>query len=152
MGRLTTHVLDTSLGRPGRGLRIELFALDGQGVGLDGVCGRRRLKETVTNADGRTDQPLLEGAAFTPGIYDLTFHVGDYFASQGLVLPSPALLDVVPVRFRIADAQATITCRSWSVRTATRLTGEAERRADCLRAHGEDWRFSGRAGAQDLPD
>ena len=97
MGRLTTHVLDTASGRPADGLRIELDRLDG---------GRRRVAEAVTNADGRCDAPLLQGAAFVPGVYELTFHAGSYFDAQGLDLPEPKFLDQVPIRFGIADAGA----------------------------------------------
>jgi 5-hydroxyisourate hydrolase len=56
-----------------------------------------------TNADGRTDQPLLEGAAFKPGGYELTFHIGDYFRARGTPLADPPFLDVIPLRFTIAD-------------------------------------------------
>jgi 5-hydroxyisourate hydrolase len=95
MGRLTTHVLDTSIGRPAQGVWIELDRIDG--------VGRRRLAETVTNADGRCDGPILEGSAFTAGIYELTFHAGDYFDALGLILPEPKFLDLVPIRFGVAD-------------------------------------------------
>jgi 5-hydroxyisourate hydrolase len=91
MARLSTHVLDTAAGRPAAGLRIELHALD------DGV--RRLVKEVSTNADGRTDQPLLTGAEYRPGVYELVFHAGDYFRARGAALPDPAFVDVVPIRF-----------------------------------------------------
>jgi 5-hydroxyisourate hydrolase len=95
-GRLTTHVLDTTSGQPGAGVAIELSRLDG---------GRRDLLGRVTtNADGRCERPLLEGAELRPGLYELLFRVGDYFRAQGLSLPEPAFLDHVPVRFGIADA------------------------------------------------
>jgi 5-hydroxyisourate hydrolase len=98
MGRLTTHVLDTASGRPARGVRIA----------LDRIVGgtRTRLSEAVTNDDGRCDGPILEGAAFLPGVYELTFHAGAYFDAQGLDLPEPKFLDEVPIRFGIADAAA----------------------------------------------
>lgn len=94
MGRLTTHVLDTASGQPAAGLVIELLLLDGGGVVL---------KKTATNADGRVDGPLLEGAAFMQGHYELRFHAGDYYRSRGVTLPEPAFLDVIPIRFGIAD-------------------------------------------------
>jgi 5-hydroxyisourate hydrolase len=94
-GRLTTHVLDTMRGRPGAGLRLELFRLQGD--------GQERLLEARTNDDGRLDAPLLEGGALRPGIYELVFHVGDYFRQAGASLPAPAFLDVVPIRFGIAS-------------------------------------------------
>jgi hydroxyisourate hydrolase len=95
MGRLSTHVLDTMNGRPAAGVRIELFAIEGD---------RRRVAEATTNVDGRTDQPLLTGEAYRVGRYELVFHIGDYFRAQGANLPSPAFLDAVPVRFGIAEA------------------------------------------------
>ena len=67
MGRLTTHVLDTARGKPGAGLAITLFRLDG---------GRRELLRTLTNQDGRCDAPLLEGAAFEQGRYEIVFAAG----------------------------------------------------------------------------
>ena len=94
MGRLTTHVLDTAHGRPGRGIRIALYRLDE---------GRTLAAEAETNEDGRCDAPLLEGEAFRPGGYELVFHAGDYFAAQGVVLPEPRFLDEVVIRFGIAS-------------------------------------------------
>jgi 5-hydroxyisourate hydrolase len=91
MGRLTTHVLDTSIGRPAAGVRVVLRR-DGEA-----------LAEVVTNADGRTDKPLLDGATFKPGSYELAFHVGDYFRGRGTPLADPPFLDVVPLRFAIAE-------------------------------------------------
>ncbi len=93
MGRLTTHVLDTSSGRPGRGIAVTLWRLDG---------GRRELKRAVTNADGRCDAPLLEGADFVAGTYELVFSAGAYFAAAGVALPEPKFLDDVVIRFGIA--------------------------------------------------
>lgn len=94
MGRLTTHVLDTASGRPAAGLRVVLHRLD---------AGAGEVAQGVTNSDGRLDKPLLEGAAFKAGRYEIVFHVGDYFRSQGTALADPAFLDVVPVRFGIAE-------------------------------------------------
>ena len=98
MGRLSTHVLDTMNGTPAAGVRIELYALESE--------GRRLVASTTTNADGRTDAPLLSGDNLSAGAYELLFHVGDYFRDKGAVLPDPAFLDVVPVRFGIADPSA----------------------------------------------
>jgi 5-hydroxyisourate hydrolase len=95
MGRLTTHVLDTSAGQPGRGIRIELLRLE------DGA--RIRIAEAVTNSDGRCDRPLLEGDAFRKGRYELVFHAGAYLRSRGIALPDPAFIDEVPIRFGIAS-------------------------------------------------
>ena len=95
-GRLTTHVLDTTGGRPAAGVRVELFRLS------DG--GREMLQDIVTNDDGRVDAPLLSGAAFGPGRYELVFHVSKYFRASGVELAEPAFLDEVPVRFGVARA------------------------------------------------
>ena len=95
-GRLTTHVLDTARGRPASDVLIELWQLDEQGE-------RRRLVTTTrTNADGRTDAPLLEGADFVAGVHELVFAVGPYFAAD-TAPTSLRFLDNVPVRFGIAD-------------------------------------------------
>jgi 5-hydroxyisourate hydrolase len=95
MGRLTTHVLDTAHGRPAAGLRVALYRLE--------AGGERLLAEIITNADGRGDAPLLSGDALTAGVYELRFALGAYFAAAGAALPDPPFLDVVPVRFGIAD-------------------------------------------------
>jgi 5-hydroxyisourate hydrolase len=94
MGRLTTHVLDTAKGRPAAGLEIELFRLG---------SGEERVTAATTNSDGRVDRPLLEGADFVPGVYELRFHAGDYLKGHGH-LPHPLFLDVIPIRFGIASA------------------------------------------------
>jgi 5-hydroxyisourate hydrolase len=74
---------------------------------LEGVGGERvLLKEVRTNSDGRTDQPMLAGDELAPGVYELVFQVGDYFASQASSLPTPPFLTEVPVRFGIADPDA----------------------------------------------
>jgi len=91
-GKLTTHVLDTSSGKPGAGLRIDLYRLAGE--------DRTAIKTVHTNDDGRCDEPLLTGDDFGPGEYELVFHVGDYFKSAS----SPAFLDKVPVRFGVSAA------------------------------------------------
>lgn len=93
MGRLTTHVLDTAQGRPGAGVRVELF---------DANDRRRPVASARTNRDGRCDAPLLEGAAFRTGRWELVFHVGEYFAAAGLPAADPPFLDQVTVRFAIA--------------------------------------------------
>jgi 5-hydroxyisourate hydrolase len=95
MGRLSTHVLDTANGKPAQGVAVELFALDGG--------ERRSLVATRTNADGRTDAPLLSGNAFRTGAYELVFQVGVYFRSIGTETADPPFLDVVPIRFAIAE-------------------------------------------------
>jgi len=89
-GRLSTHVLDTDKGRPAPGVRIALHEIGGR--------VRALLKETFTNADGRTDAPLIAGEPIRIGTYQLTFHIGDYFSGAGF-------LDIVPVHFSIAEPE-----------------------------------------------
>ena len=87
-GRLTTHVLDSANGRPAAGIPIELARVEGD---------RREVLRTVrTNADGRTDEPLLE--ELQAGTYEIVFAVGEHFGG--------GFLDRVPVRFAIADPDA----------------------------------------------
>ena len=94
-GRLTTHVLDTATGKPAAGLSIALYHLEGD--------ARTHLKTVATNADGRCDKPLLAGAEFRTGEYELVFAAGDYLRQQGQGLPKPAFLDVIPIRFGMAE-------------------------------------------------
>jgi 5-hydroxyisourate hydrolase len=91
MGRLTTHVLDTSNGRPAAGVHVILS------------CEGKVVAEAVTNSDGRIDKPLLDGVAFKNGRYELSFHVGDYFRARGTLLADPPFLDIVPLAFGIAE-------------------------------------------------
>ena len=94
MGCLTTHVLDTAKGIAASGLKIELFR-----VGETAL-----LRELITNEDGRADSPVLDQDSFIPGIYELHFHAGEYLRAGGAVLSDPAFLDLVVIRFGIADA------------------------------------------------
>jgi 5-hydroxyisourate hydrolase len=98
LGRLTTHVLDTAAGRPAAGLAVELWRLEG--------AARALVATGTTNADGRLDQPILAGDGFVPGVYELVFRAGDYLRAGGAGLADPPFLDVVPIRFGIADVQA----------------------------------------------
>lgn len=94
-GKLTTHVLNTAEGIPAAGMSISLWRVEG---------GERLLiKQVITNADGRTDLPLLTETEFGPGAYELLFEVGAYFAAAGLNLGDPPFLDQVPLRFGIRD-------------------------------------------------
>ncbi len=95
MGRLTTHVLDTARGCPAGGIRIALYRVSGN--------SHRKIAEAVTNADGRTDTPMLEGKAFEAGVYELIFFAGDYLDTAGADLPDPKFLDQIPIRFGIAE-------------------------------------------------
>lgn len=98
MARLSTHVLDVSRGIAAAGVSIELHLLDGG--------SRRSIVQSTTNADGRTDVPLLNRDRLATGVYELTFHAGDYYRRSGVALTDPAFLDEIVVRFGIADATA----------------------------------------------
>lgn len=113
MGRLSTHVLDTATGRPAAAMRIDFARIDGD--------VRVPLKSLTTNADGRTDAPLLQADEMRRGQFELVFFVGDYFRAQGVALPAPAFLECVPLRFGIADPHAhyhvPLLCSPWSYST-----------------------------------
>jgi len=103
MGRLTTHVLDLSRGKPGAGVRIELLGANGA-----------KLADATTNADGRTDAPLLDGARFKAGPYELVFHVGAYFGAE-------SFYERIPIRIMIADTSQNyhvpLLCSPWGYTT-----------------------------------
>lgn len=111
--KLSTHVLDTAHGCPAAGMKIELWSLDGE--------ERELVVSAKTNADGRTEQPLLGADEMEPGQYEIIFFVGDYFAAKSPTLPKIRFLDKVPVRFGIADAGASyhvpLLCSPWSYST-----------------------------------
>ena len=100
-GRLTTHVLDLSTGRPAGAMEIVLYQFETSGVE---AAHKREIKRTVTNADGRCDEPLLADDDMVAGTYEIVFRAGRYFRESGVRLPKPAFLDDVPIRFGIADA------------------------------------------------
>ena len=93
-GRLTTHVLDLVTGRPAAGLAIDLWRCDETPFFI---------KRVVTNADGRVDAPLLLGDDLTTGVYELHFQAGDYLRQSSDDQPQPGFLDMIPIRFGIAD-------------------------------------------------
>ena len=95
MGKLSTHVLDVTQGKPGAGVEVELYAVE--------ATQRTLLCSTVTNADGRCDAPLLQDGDLRAGQYELVFGAGDYFAAQGVKLPEPRFVDRVIIAFGIAD-------------------------------------------------
>ena len=95
MGALTTHVLDTSSGKPGNGIRLDLYRIDGK---------PQHLLSSVTNQDGRCDEPLLQGGDFSVGVYELVFHAGEYFDRTAASVTQHRFLDEVPIRFGVADA------------------------------------------------
>jgi 5-hydroxyisourate hydrolase len=111
--KLSTHVLDTANGCPASAMQIELWSLT--------RAERRLLKTVRTNADGRTDSPLLSGPELQPGEYELVFFVGEYFAAKTSPAPGPRFLDRVPVRFGVADAAASyhvpLLCSPWAYST-----------------------------------
>jgi len=97
MASLSTHVLDTVQGRPAQGVVIDLHILNNG--------ARSHLKSTSTNSDGRPVDSL-SGNPLAPGIYELTFHAGDYFRAAGVQLPDPPFLDDIVIRFGIGDPAA----------------------------------------------
>jgi len=97
-GHLSTHVLDTLAGRPAAGVAVDL-------VELVGEAETRVVRTAATNADGRTDVPLVSGRPLPIGTYELRFAVGAYFAGRNVPLADPPFLDVVPVRFAVAEPE-----------------------------------------------
>jgi 5-hydroxyisourate hydrolase len=97
-GGLSTHVLDTARGKPAQGVKIMLYRVSGN--------SHKKIAEAVTNADGRTDAPMLSGAAFTAGTYELVFCAGDYLRASGQAGTGTLFLDEIPIRFGVPDADA----------------------------------------------
>jgi 2-oxo-4-hydroxy-4-carboxy-5-ureidoimidazoline decarboxylase len=97
-GRLSTHVLDTHSGKPAVGIAVELVELSNLGVS-------RVVARAVTNADGRTDQPLIGGRPVPIGRYELVFSVGKYFAERNVEMTDPPFLDQIPLRFSVSDPE-----------------------------------------------
>lgn len=99
MGKLTTHILDTAHGCPAAGVHIHLYRCAADGT-------RSLIKTAITNHDGRCDQPLLVDTELEIGIWELEFQMGNYFWSKTGTLTDPPFLDVIPLRFGIADPHA----------------------------------------------
>ncbi|MBS8226892.1 hydroxyisourate hydrolase [Vannielia litorea] len=97
-GYLTTHVLDTARGCPAEGIPIALYRVAGN--------SHKKVAETVTNADGRTDSPILPAEAFKPGTYELVFFAGDYLRRTGQTEGEVLFLDQVPIRFGMSEPDA----------------------------------------------
>ena len=97
MSMLTTHILDTVVGKPAGGVQIELYKISGDDVVL--------ITATISNADGRTDEPILAKNDFDVGTYELRFFIGSYFSNAGYQLDDPLFLDVIPIRFSIASTE-----------------------------------------------
>ncbi len=98
MGRLSTHVLDTAQGKPAAGVKIRLYRVSGN--------SHTKLAEVMTNADGRTDAPLLSGDDLKVGSYELVFFAGDYLRATGQAKGEVLFLDQIPIRFGVPDAGA----------------------------------------------
>lgn len=96
---LTTHVLDIARGGPAQTMRVALYELDAGGA-------RRLIVDVATNADGRTDKPLIGASEARAGQFELLFHAGEYFRKMGAKLADPPFLDIVPIRFAVADPAA----------------------------------------------
>jgi 5-hydroxyisourate hydrolase len=99
-GKLTTHVLDTARGCPAANLAIALWLVKPKSA------EKTLLKTAKTNLDGRTDAPLLANGELKPGVYELVFDVGNYFANYSDNLPNPPFLERVPIQFGIADSSS----------------------------------------------
>ena len=93
-GYLTTHVLDTARGCPASGIDITLYRLKGD--------TRTQIATARTNADGRTDAPILPQNAFATDTYELVFHCAEYLRGQGNA-DDPLFLSDVPIRFGMAE-------------------------------------------------
>ena len=112
-GRLSTHVLDTHAGRPAVGVAVELYELAGERA--------HRIASATTNADGRTDSPLIAGRPLLIGRYELRFAIGNHYRSRGIESGDPPYLDIVPLRFSIAEPEGhyhvPLLCTPWSYST-----------------------------------
>jgi 5-hydroxyisourate hydrolase len=95
---VTTHVLDVSSGLPAGGVRVELYE-------LANGSERKLIADVVTNADGRTDKPLMNADQARAGRFELIFHAGEYFGRRRAELGDPPFLDIIPIRFGVADPQ-----------------------------------------------
>ena len=111
MGRLTTHILDTTHGGPAAGDAIRLFSLGEQ---------REQIAYAISNADGRTGKTLLEGETMITGTYELEFDIGDYFKGRNAVVDDPAFLDTVVIRFSVKGDEnyhVPLLCSPWAYST-----------------------------------
>jgi 5-hydroxyisourate hydrolase len=104
LGKLTTHILDVSAGKPAAQVRIDLYKVEKGASETEQAT--IKLHSVTTNSDGRCDEPVLSGADFVAGEYALEFHIGAYFDALGLALPAPKFIDIVVIRFGVADSDA----------------------------------------------
>ncbi|MGU3539264.1 2-oxo-4-hydroxy-4-carboxy-5-ureidoimidazoline decarboxylase [Methylobacterium sp. A54F] len=113
-GRISTHVLDTVRGGPAAGVAVELAEIVSE-------TERAVVARTVTNADGRTDAPLIGGRPVPIGTYEIRFGLGDHYRRAGLDLPEPPFLDIVSLRFGVADPEGhyhvPLVASPWSYQT-----------------------------------
>ncbi len=122
-GYVTTHVLDAGRGCPAAGMRVELWRLDGG--------DRRLVREVVTNADGRTDGPVIPKGEMEVGVWELVFHAGAYLDAAGVAGEAVRFLDVIPIRFGWRMRGSTITCRCCWRGIVTRRIGGVEGQSSC---------------------
>jgi 5-hydroxyisourate hydrolase len=111
MGRLTTHILDTTKGGPAAGIAIRLYLLGDE---------RTQVTDATSNPDGRTEQALLEGATMVTGTYELEFDIGAYFAGRNAIVDEPAFLDTVVIRFSVKGDEhyhVPLLCSPWAYST-----------------------------------
>ena len=116
MAKLSTHILDTAHGIPAKDVVVELYALDGVAPNFSA----RLIVSTRTNSDGRTDKPLLVGAAVKRGRYRMAFHIGDHFRTMGVKLADPPFIDIVPIDFGLEDGgsyHVPLVCSPWTYST-----------------------------------
>ena len=95
MSNLTTHVLDTSIGKPAQGLRVILFKKDKNGE-------FKEISSSLTNKDGRISAPFFDKSTETKGVYEFNFYVGEYFENKNIKLPEIKFLDIIVIRFGIS--------------------------------------------------
>lgn len=101
MGYLTTHILDTTKGVAAAAVQVRLYQKNGKDQ-------RQLIHSTLTNDDGRCDQPLLEGELFKASVYELEFDIEEYFAKQGIEIDpaQPNFLNTIIIRFGVNDEDA----------------------------------------------
>ena len=95
MTKLTTHVLDVYSGKPGKGIKVDLYYYENDNK-------KNKINSIILNNDGRSDKALIEGVDFKEGKYELIFFVGDYFKKITEISKIPFLDDVV-VKFGISN-------------------------------------------------
>ncbi len=100
MARISTHVLDMAKGRPAAGVPVDLYRVDAPALYTG---GREHCGSAVTNADGRTAEPLLSGERLAAGVYELVFDAGAYLRKTGQALAEPPFLDHIVIRFGVSE-------------------------------------------------